>query len=208
MKPLLIATKNNAKAEDYKHILSGFGVQAISLSDIGDGDDVEETGKTLEENAILKAVYFSKKHSCLTISDDSGFEIDALGGEPGIYARRWPGYEATDEELINLVKTKLIGVPAEKRTAKFTNKTALSDVNGDIVTIGTGYIAGYIPLKVSEKRWPGFPYRSCLFVPQFNKFWGEMTDEEFRQINFRHKAIEKMLPQINKLINLSFPTSA
>jgi XTP/dITP diphosphohydrolase len=197
---LLVATKNHAKAEDYKKILAGLGIEAVSLADIGDSDDVEETGKTLEENAILKAVHFSKKHSCPVISDDSGFEIDALHGEPGIYARRWPGYEATDEELINMVFAKLADVPREKRTAKFSSYTILTDKDGRVAAKGEGYITGYIPETVCAKRWPGFPYRSCLFVPQFNKFWGEMTDDEFRQISFRHRAIEKMIHEIKKAL--------
>lgn len=203
MSPLLIATKNHAKADDYKHILAGLGVEAVSLADIGETDDVEETGETLEENAILKAVYFSKKHSCPTISDDSGFEIDALGGEPGIYARRWPGYEATDEELINMVVTKLADIPLEKRTAKFSSYTVLADKEGSVAAEGAGYINGFIPLKICDKRWPGFPYRSCLFVPQFNKFWGELSDAEFRQLNFRHKAIEKMIEKIKAVLKIS-----
>lgn len=195
---LIIATKNHAKADDYKHILAGFSVEAISLADLGDNDDVEETGKSLEENAILKAAYFSKKHSCPAISDDSGFEIDALNGEPGIYARRWPGYEATDEELISMVFAKLAGIPQEKRTAKFSNYTVLADKNGEIVARGTGYITGFIPDEPSSGRWPGFPYRSCLFVPQFGKIWGELSDAEFRQLNFRYKAIEKMIEKIKE----------
>ncbi|MBU1179827.1 non-canonical purine NTP pyrophosphatase [Patescibacteria group bacterium] len=197
---LLVATKNPAKQNDYKQILQSFDIEAISLKDIGDPDDVEETGKTLLENACLKAEYFAKKHLLPTIADDSGFEIDALGGEPGIYARRWPGYEASDEELIEMVRSKLAGIPKEKRTAKFTNMTVLADKTGKIIASGTGYITGFIPLQPSDKRWPGFPYRSCLFVPQFNKYWGELLTEEYKQINFRYTAVKKLLPKIKELI--------
>lgn len=199
--PLLIATKNHAKADDYKRILAEFGVEAKSLADIDDPDDVEETGKTLEENAILKANYFAKKHSCPAIADDSGFEIDALGGEPGIYARRWPGYEATDEELQNMVVSKLAGTPLEKRTAKFTNMTVLADKNGAIIAKGAGYINGYIPLEISPKKTPGFPYRSCLYVPQFNKFWIDLTAEEYRKLGYRYEAIKSIINDIKNVIN-------
>lgn len=196
---ILIATKNHAKANDYKKILSDFGIDSMCLEDLGDNDDVKETGETLEENALLKARYFGKKYKMFSLADDSGFEIDALNGEPGIYARRWPGYEATDEELINMVVKKLQNVPKEKRTAKFSNFTVLSNEYGKDVAKGAGYIEGFIPLKVSKKRWPGFPYRSVLFIPQFNKFWGELTDAEFRQLNFRHKAVENILKNIKEL---------
>ena len=198
---LLIATKNQAKLNDYQKILTELQILHTSLKDLGDNHDVEETGKTLEENAILKAQYFSQKYKCGAIADDTGFEIDALGGEPGIYARRWPGYEATDEELIEMVRSRLQGIPVEKRTAKFTNLTVLANKNGKIIASGAGYIKGFISEKFSEKRWPGFPYRSVLFIPQFNKFWGELLTEEYKQINFRYTAVKKMLPEIKKLIN-------
>lgn len=197
---LLIATTNPAKANDYKNILAQFKINSVTLSEMNVNDDVEETGKSLEENARLKASYYATKLSLPAISDDSGFEIDALGGEPGIFSRRWPGYEATDDELINMVVTKLANVPLLERTAKFTNITALSDAKGKIITSSAGFITGFIPETICAKRWPHFPYRSCLFVPQFNKFWGELTDKEFKQLNFRYKAVEKIIPQIKNLI--------
>lgn len=199
MKSLLIATTNPAKAADYKNILSQFKINSVALAEMNINDDVEETGKTLEENACLKASFYAAKLSLPAISDDSGFEIDALCGEPGIFSRRWPGYAATDDELINMVVTKLAGVPLAKRTAKFINITALSDAKGNIITTSAGFITGFIPETICAKRWPHFPYRSCLFVPQFNKFWGELTDDEFKQLNFRYKAVEKILPEIKKL---------
>ncbi|MFH1193441.1 MAG: non-canonical purine NTP pyrophosphatase [bacterium] len=197
---LLIATTNPAKAADYKNILAQFKIDSVTLGEMNVNDDVEETGKTLEENACLKASYYAKKISMPAISDDSGFEIDALNGEPGVYSRRWPGYEATDEELINMVVTNLANVSLPQRTAKFTNITALSDAKGNIITTSPGFITGFIPETICAKRWPHFPYRSCLFVPQFNKFWGELSDEEFKQLNFRYRAVEKIIPQIKKLI--------
>ncbi len=200
MKSLLIATKNIAKSDDYKKILQEFGLPIHTLKDIGITEDVEEDGQTLLENACKKASYYAKLTKMPAISDDSGFEIDALNGEPGIFSRRWPGYEATDEELINMVVTKLAGVPIEKRTAKFTNITALSDATGKIVTTSGGFITGFVPETICAKRFPHFPYRSCLFVPQFNKFWGELSDDEFRQLNFRYKAVEKIIQQIKNLI--------
>lgn len=197
---LLIATKNPAKQEDYKTILKNFGVKSVSLKDLNDPDDVEEVGTSLKENAILKAVYFSKKHGLPAIADDNGFEIDALGGEPGIYARRWPGYEATDRELRKMVVEKLDGVPLEKRTAKFTNVTVLADKNGKVIASGIGHITGYIPLKISNKTTKGFPYRSVLFVTQYNKFWIDLTPKEYEQIGFRYKAIKQLIPKIRKVL--------
>lgn len=198
---LLIATKNPAKQKDYKQILASFGIDAVSLKDLGDPDDVEETGKTLKENACLKAEFFSKKHGMPAIADDSGFEIDALNGEPGIHARRWPGYHATDEELREMVVDKLRGVPLEKRTAKFTNMTVLADKTGKIVALGAEYINGHIPLEISPKKVEGFPYRSVLFVTMFQKFWIDLTPEEYKELGFRYKAVKQLVPKIKNLLN-------
>jgi len=197
---ILIATKNGAKAGDYKNILTSFGIPTITLKELNDNDDVEEAGNSLKENAKIKALYFAKKYHMPAIADDSGFEIDALGGEPGIYARRWPGYEATDQELRDMVINKLQNIPLNKRTAKFTNVTVLANDKGEMVANGTGYIDGYIPLEISPKKIEGFPYRSVLFVTQFNKFWCDLTEEEFRQLNFRYKAVESIIPQIKNLL--------
>jgi len=196
---LLIATKNSAKISDYQQILEKFGIETVTLKDLNILGDVEETGKTLEENAILKVSYFSKLAKMPTIADDTGFEIDALGGEPGVHARRWPGYEATDEELIQMATSRLQGVPKEKRTAKMTNIIALATASGAIVSTSAGHIEGFIPEKISEKRIPHFPYRSILFIPKFNKFFVDLTEKEFNGLNFRYRAVEKIIPQIKIL---------
>jgi len=197
---ILIATKNSAKVNDYKNILTSFDIPTVTLKELNDTDNVEETGASLEENAKIKAEYFAKKYNMPAIADDSGFEIDALGGKPGIYARRWPGYEATDQELRDMVVDKLQNITLNERTAKFTNVTILANNKGEMVAKGTGYITGHIPLKISPKKMEGFPYRSVLFVTQFNKFWCDLTEEEFRQLNFRYKAVKSIIPQIKKLL--------
>jgi len=199
--PLLVATKNKAKIKTYINILQQYKIPCVTLDSLDDNSDVEETGKTLRENAVLKASFFAKKYGFPAIGDDTGFEIDALGGEPGIYARRWPGYEATDEELLNMVETKLAGVPEDKRTARLINYIALVDKNGEILQVGTGSIEGYIPVKISDKRDPGFPYRSALFLPQFHKFLIEATGEEINQLKYREESLKKMIPQIKQVIS-------
>src|SRR3990167_2037422 len=100
MKKLLIATTNTGKLREYKDFLSDLPVKLVSLKDIGITDDVEEKGKTYEENSRAKALFYARKSGLPAISDDGGIEIHALNNEPGIKSRRWLGYEASDEDLV------------------------------------------------------------------------------------------------------------
>lgn len=203
MKSLLIATKNKGKIGDYKQILEKFNIPYTTLSKLNITGEIAETGKTFEENAVIKASFYSRLTGLPCIADDSGFEIDALGGEPGVFARRWPGYEATDEELIQMVISKMAGVPDGKRQAKMVCTVALSDASGKIFSTSNGYLPGFVPQKISGKRMEHFPYRSVLFLPQFNKFFVDITEEEFNSLAFRYKTIEEILPEIQKIIQNS-----
>lgn len=199
--PILIATKNSAKQEDYKKILKELGLAAHTLDGLGIADNIEEDGKTLLENACKKASYYARLCKMPAIGDDTGFEIDALGGEPGIYARRWPGYEATDEELREMALTKLGNTPYEKRTARLVMYVALSDANGDIIATSNGKIEGIIPMRenCSFKRNPGYPYRSILYIPQLGKLLIDATTEEKEKFQYRLQAMREILPEIQKL---------
>ena len=117
MKKLLIATTNPGKLDEIKRFLGDLPVELVALKDVGIIDGVEETGKTFEENAILKAKYYCKKSGLPTLADDGGFEIDALGGEPGVKSHRWihKDREDTDEELIEYTLKKMRGLPRAKR---------------------------------------------------------------------------------------------
>ena len=117
---LLIATRNPGKVVEYRHLLRDVPVQLVSLDDLGIPDEVEETGETFRENAWLKAHTYSSLGGVLTLSDDSGLEVDALGGDPGVHSARYGGNACnSDEERVNLLLSNLDGVPWEKRTAVF-----------------------------------------------------------------------------------------
>ncbi|PIR66944.1 MAG: non-canonical purine NTP pyrophosphatase [Parcubacteria group bacterium CG10_big_fil_rev_8_21_14_0_10_36_14] len=200
--PLLIATKNVAKADDYKRILQELGLPIHTLKDLGIQEDVEETGKTLLENACKKASFYARLTKMPAIGDDTGFEIDALGGEPGIYARRWPGYEATDEELREMALTKLGQTPYEKRVARLVMYVALSNEKGEIITTRTGKIEGLIPARenCSQKRDHGYPYRSILYIPQLGKLLIDATEEDKEKFQYRLQAMREILPEIKTLL--------
>lgn len=192
---LLIATTNPAKLEEIREILSDLPVTCVGLSDVGITDQVEETGETFEENAILKAKYYAEKSGLPTLADDGGLEIDALGGKPGVHSHRWatPNRDGTDEELINFTLEKLKGLPSDKRGAQLRVVEALVLPNGDTHT-SEGVIRGMIPEKPSSYRKTGFPYRSLLFLPDIGKFYNhdELTPEEHNRYNHRKKALEKI----------------
>src|SRR3989344_4202727 len=109
---LLIATRNPGKLREIKEFL-GNDFELLSLNDFSGAPHVDESGSTFEENSILKAKSFFEWSNVPTIADDGGLEIDFLNGEPGVKSRRWPGYEGSDEELINMALEKLRGVPWE-----------------------------------------------------------------------------------------------
>lgn len=203
MKSILIATKNIAKADDYKRILQELGLPIHTLKDLGILENVEEDGKTLLENACKKATAYARLAKMPAIGDDTGFEIDALGGEPGIYARRWPGYEATDDELREMALSKLGDTPYEKRTARLVMYVALSDENGNIIAHRTGKIEGIIPARenCSQKRDPGYPYRSILYIPQLGKLLIDITPEDKEKFQYRLQAMREILPEIQKLLS-------
>lgn len=194
---LLIATTNPGKLAEIRRFLADIPVELVSLKDVGITDSVEETGKTFEENAILKAKYYSKKSGLPTIADDGGFEIDALGGEPGVKSHRWihKDREDTDEELIAFTFEKMKGI--QKRGAQLRAVLAFVTPAGEVHT-ATDVTRGIVPEKPSAERTPGFPYRSILFIPEIHKYYNQdvLTPQETETYNHRKKALDELKPFI------------
>lgn len=202
---LLIATTNPGKLEEIKQFLSDLPIELVSLQDIGITDVVEETGKTFEENAILKAKYYAEKSGLITLADDGGFEIDALGGEPGIKSHRWihGDREDTDEELISYAFKRMKDIPEGKRQARLRLVLALVTSKGEIIATVEDYVTGIVPFHPSSQHVDGFPYRAILFIPQMNKYYDQdiMTPEEAEKYNHRKKALEQLKPYIKKYLS-------
>lgn len=211
---ILIATKNPGKAREIA-IFLGKDFETISLKDLPDAPDIEETGKTFEDNAILKATkYFewcSKKvplagtqrswdakmeslSGIPSVADDAGLEIDFLNGEPGVKSRRWLGYEMKDQEMINTALDKLKGVPREKRTAHLRTVGAYFD--GKNILTETAAIDGYVVEQQTAQCEPGYPFRSIFMVPRFNKLYQDLTHDEHEQINHRKVVYSKLADRI------------
>ena len=203
MKKLLIATTNPGKLAEIKRFLADVPIELVSLSDIGITESVAETGSTFEENAILKATYYCQKSGLPTLADDGGFEIDALGGEPGVRSHRWihGDREDTDEELIVYTLEKLKGLSKAKRGAQLRLVLALVFPDGGQFTVEEK-TRGVVAEKSSEHRTLGFPYRSLLFLPEIGKYYDHdlLTPEETERFNHRKRALDRLKPILKQLL--------
>ena len=198
MAKLLLATTNEGKIEEFKYLLSKLPIEIITLKDLGITEKVEETGKTFEENAILKAREYFVRSNIPTLADDGGLEIDYLGGEPGVKSRRWPGYEASDEELVQFTIQKLKGVPKEKRTARFRVIVAIALDRENISTF-EGVEEGIITEDPVYPIIPGFPFRSVFYSPKMEGVLSTYSIGETLNLH-RKQAIDKALPVLEKLV--------
>ncbi len=202
---LLIATTNPGKLAEIKRFLSDVPVELVSLNDVGISDIVEETGKTFEENAILKTKHYAKESGLMTLADDGGFEIDALGGEPGIKSHRWVygDRENTDEELIAYTFERMQGVPEDKRGAQLRLVLVLVKPDGELVATSEEKIRGMVAATPSKMHQPGFPYRAILWIPEINKYYDQnmMTPQENETYNHRKKAVDKLKPQLLQFLS-------
>lgn len=202
---LLIATLNPGKLKEYKAIFKdlGLGIELVSLEDLGIKEKPNETGKTFEENAIIKSRFYYKLTKIPTLADDGGIEIDYLNGEPGVKTRRWPGYEATDEELVQITLEKLKGVPWENRGAQLRVIIAIVPEKEKVYTF-EGVWRGYIIENRSQvaRRIPGYPFRSLLFLPETKTVLGELPFEVEARMGHRRKALDKALPIFKKEFNI------
>lgn len=203
MHKLLIATTNPGKFKEISALLADLPIQILSLKDIKMPSVFKETGNTFEENAILKAKFYQLKSGLPTLSDDAGFEINALNNEPGVNTHRWvnPYRDSTDEELINYALEKLKNIPLEKRQAQLRAALCLA-IDKQHIYLAEAKVKGIIPLQISQHRMPGYPFRSMLYIPQIKKFYNddELTESENKQYNHRRKAILKLKPIIRKLL--------
>lgn len=197
MNTLLVATTNPGKLGEIKHFLSDVPLTLVSLGDARITEQAEETGTTFDENAILKAKFYAKLSGLPTIADDGGFEIDALGGAPGVKSHRWLSGQKDneDEELIAYTFEKMKHIPVDKRGAQLRLVLALCLPDGEIHT-SEAAVRGVIPDRPSERRTKGFPYRSILFLPEINKYYDhhDLTEEENVVYNHRRRALEMLKP--------------
>jgi len=182
---LLLATGNRAKLAEYRLLLQGVPYDLVGLADVGICDSVEETGATLEENATLKARAYAKRSGLPAMADDSGLEVDALGGEPGPLSKRYAGEGATDPERVAYLLRRLEGVLWEKRTARFRCIIAIASPDGAL-ELAQGEARGYIATEPSGHG--GFGYDPVFFYPPLGRTFAQLTTEEKNRVSHRGRA--------------------
>lgn len=191
---ILIATKNDGKLKEFKQIFEQKGIVVESLKDINDDVEIVENGLSFEENARLKADGYAKSIGIPVLADDSGLEIDALNGRPGIFSARYAG-DHNDAANNAKVLSELGGIPDEKRTATFHSTVVVRKPDGSEL-VANGNLRGRI-LAVPRGD-NGFGYDPLFFVEAKNKTLAEMTREEKNKISHRALAIEDLLVNFDK----------
>jgi XTP/dITP diphosphohydrolase len=187
MRDLLVATTNLHKLEEYRAIFSDLPYRLLSLRDLQLDMDVEETGSTFEENAELKAQVYAQASGLLTLADDSGLEIDAMGGAPGIFSARFAGRDTPYEERFRLILARLNGLPVEQRSARFRCAITLAEPSGHIRTV-EGIIEGVI--ADAPRGEGGFGYDPIFLVPEIGMTTAELTADDKNRISHRGRAAQ------------------
>ena len=195
---LVIATTSADKSREYRQLLADAPFTLTSLSDLGVTYDVPETGETFAENATLKARVYAEMTGLLTLADDSGLEVDALDGAPGVYSKRWAGDDATDAMRNRLLLERLAGLPDAQRGARYRCAIAIAapEPRG-LVGVVEGVFEGRIARAPVGQG--GFGYDPIFFVPEQGRTVGEMSAEEKHAISHRARAARAALPLLERL---------
>ncbi|WP_153733478.1 XTP/dITP diphosphatase [Sporosarcina obsidiansis] len=198
MKEVLIATNNKGKAKDFETLFRPLGINVLTLQDIDGAIDVEETGTTFVENAVLKAENVAKMLNKVVIADDSGLEVDALNGEPGVYSARYAGEPSDDEANIDKLLGNLAQTPTEERQARFRCVLAVAGPAIETMTF-SGSCEGIIASERLGSN--GFGYDPVFYVPEKERTMAQLTAEEKNAISHRGAALIQLkenLPEFLK----------
>jgi XTP/dITP diphosphohydrolase len=196
MPKLLLATTNRGKLREYRHLLKGLPFVLVTPTDEGMDITVDEKEKTFEDNARLKAATYSKLSGLVTLADDSGLEVDALDGGPGIVSARFAGEQASDKDRVERLLTKLKDIPWEKRTARFICVIAIATPEGR-TELCEGECQGLIAFESRGEN--GFGYDPVFYLPEFGKTIAELSLETKNQVSHRGEAARKAYRVLGRL---------
>ena len=188
MPRLLLATTNQGKAAEYRDLLKGLDLELITLNQAGISREAEEDHNTFEGNARSKAEFYAALSGLLTLADDSGLEVDALGGEPGVRSSRYAGDNATDPERVNFLLNKLRDIPQDRRQARFRCVIAIAQP-GNLTQTAEGTCEGFIALEPKGDN--GFGYDPVFYLLDYNKTIAELPPEIKNRISHRGRAAAK-----------------
>jgi XTP/dITP diphosphohydrolase len=199
MKQLLVATFNPGKIREFSQALESAGIEVFGLDHLGEVEEVEETGESFEANARLKAEAYSLMTDLPVMADDSGIEVDHLGGAPGVRSARWGGPELDDHGRCRLMLERLEGVPEAERTARFRCVLALARA-GETLAIFEGIVEGRILTEPRGEN--GFGYDPVFFHPPSGCTTAQLSTADKQKISHRGKAIEALLEAIRTKLTL------
>jgi XTP/dITP diphosphohydrolase len=188
MSKVLLATTNRGKINEYRSLLEGIPFKIVTPMEEGIYIDVEENYDTMVENATHKAVTYADTSGCIALADDSGLEVDALGGEPGVRSARYAGDGASDSERIDYLLDKMKNIPAQSRAASFKCVIAIATPSGKVETC-SGECSGTINFEPRGEN--GFGYDPVFFIPELNQTMAELTPEAKNKISHRARAAQK-----------------
>ena len=196
MSKIVLATGNQGKVREMADVLSDFGFNVVAQSEFN-VSDVAETGTTFIENAIIKARHAAKETGLPAIADDSGLEVDALNGAPGVYSARYSGEGTTDQKNIDKMLTAMEGIPAEKRTARFHCVLVLMKHENDPTPlICHGSWEGHITTEQQGEN--GFGYDPIFWVSEDNCSSAELEPARKKQLSHRGQALKKLFAALKE----------
>jgi XTP/dITP diphosphohydrolase len=194
---LLLATTNGGKITEFRYLFQGLPLELVIPGDLGLITDVQEGSVSMEENALHKADVYAGLSGLVTLADDSGLEVEALGGEPGIRSARYAGADASDGDRINFLLGKLKEVPWEKRTARFRCVIAVATPVQELATF-EGECKGIIAFE--PKGHNGFGYDPIFYFPEYDKTMAQLTSDIKNHISHRALAAQKAYPVLQRYI--------
>lgn len=194
---MVMATRNRGKAAELQQLLGDLAVDILTMDSFSEVPEIEETGQTFRENAVLKAQTVARYTHLPVLADDSGLAVDALGGQPGVYSARFAGEPYNDEKNNRKLLALLKGIPPEQRTARFVSSLAFITADG-LLKVTEGYCEGFI---LEEPRGNGgFGYDPLFYLPTLGKTMAELSPTEKNQISHRGKALREMLPFLRQYL--------
>jgi XTP/dITP diphosphohydrolase len=194
---ILIATNNLGKVKEFTHFFADLPIKLRSLREFPEIEDVEETGSTYAENAVLKAKTYSLKTNLWALADDSGLEVEVLGNAPGIFSARYAGENASNNEKINKLLTQIEKSSKKNRNAKFICVIALTNEKGEVQVIVEGVCEGHITDKPCGIN--GFGYDPVFIPNDYRETFGELSEEIKQKISHRANAVRKIIDFLLKL---------
>lgn len=198
MTKLLVATHNKGKVAEFTDMLQDLEIEWLSLDDVGVTEDVEETGLTFRENGVLKARTYAAETGLLTLADDSGLEVDALDGAPGVYTARYGGTGLTAVQRYQKLLNDLKQVPAPQRTARFRCVIVLAAPDGALLGESEGVCEGRIAAAPAGDN--GFGYDPIFFLPEFDQTMAQLAAAQKHQISHRGRAMQAIAPRLRAVL--------